>query len=316
MPAQVRPAKAAREAGHVGEHGGRLVGQVEAQPPAQLCRQHDPVEHARRRRHGCPQALHAALDVGERALLLERHRRRHDRRRPAAGAGLERAHLQREEGALHQRPPAVAVGPAADRVGAEQHHGLDAALLDGLQRLGRRVRPQARGLAAELVCGQRSGQHAAAAGVRDVGHHGRHRRAHAAVPEDHRAVAEALQRHALGRGQQRRVGGARRGRDVLGGAQRVQPCGAGTDRHDPRAAVDGATDAQLQDRRAVHQVGGAGDDDQVGVVQVGDRGRVRGQLTPAGAALRAAHDRAAAEGLAPGCAPTGAPPRWSGRRRR
>ena len=47
----------------------------------------------------------------------------------------------------------------------------------------------------------------------------------------------------------------------------------------------------------MHQVGGAGDDDQVGVVQVGDRGRVRGQLTPAGAALRAAHDRAAAEGL-------------------
>ena len=40
----------------------------------------------------------------------------HDGRRPAAGAGLERAHLQREEGALHQ-PPASARRRASRRPG-------------------------------------------------------------------------------------------------------------------------------------------------------------------------------------------------------
>ena len=130
---------------------GRDSGSSSAQPVRQLRRPEVPVDDALRRCRRRPQPLDAALEVRDRALLLERGGGGHGGGHPAGRAVLEHRHLEREEAASEGRPPALAAGPVADRVGAQQDDRLDGALLGQAQRLLGRRAAQAGGQAADLV---------------------------------------------------------------------------------------------------------------------------------------------------------------------
>ena len=62
------------EAASSSNAAGASSGQLEAQPLGQLGGQRDSRRARPRAGFGCPQPLHAALEVGDRALLLERRR--------------------------------------------------------------------------------------------------------------------------------------------------------------------------------------------------------------------------------------------------
>ena len=140
---------------------------------------------------------------------------------------------------------------------------------------------------AALVRALGHGEHAAraageAGGVRDRGG-GRHR-------------------GGLGRDQDGMRGGPQLGLDLAGGdvtgGDVVEVAAAAAGEQQARAAAHGLAHAQLEHAGGVAELALAGDDDQVGAVEVGDARRVRRERVPVAAAREAARDERPAAGRA------------------
>ena len=108
-----------------------------------------PVDDALGRCRRRPQALDAALEIRDRALLLERGGGGHGGGHPVRSSCPGTSSPAARRSSVRGPPATLAAGPRADRVGAQQDDRLDGALLGQAQRLLGRRAAQAGGQAAD-----------------------------------------------------------------------------------------------------------------------------------------------------------------------